>query len=84
MAHRSTWFADGLFNANGKPVRNMIDFVMIKKSSQVLVTNARSYGGFVTRSDHNPVIADLCLSIQKIANYNVFRILFQALPHVNY
>ena len=71
MAHRSTWFADGLFNVNGKPVRNMSDFVMIIKSSQVLVTNARSYGGFVTRSDHHPVIADLRLSIQKIANNSV-------------
>ena len=29
MAHRSTWFADGPFDANSKPSRNMIDLVVI-------------------------------------------------------
>ena len=57
MQHRSTWFADGLTHADGKPVRNQIDFVIARRSSAVIISDARSYGGFLTRSDHHPVIA---------------------------
>lgn len=66
MHHRSTWFADGLVHSDGKPVRNMIDYIMVKKTNVTFVTNARSYGGFGTRSDHHPVIADLYISFKII------------------
>lgn len=62
MKHRSTWFSDGLTHPDGKPVRNMIDFVMMRRSKSVKLVNARSYGGFTTRSDHHPVIAEFALS----------------------
>lgn len=65
MQHRSTWFSDGLCHADGKPVRNMIDYVMMRRSKSVKLINARSYGGFTTRSDHHPVIADFSLSFWK-------------------
>eukprot|EP00117_Sycon_ciliatum_P013997 scpid36528/ scgid14447/ Craniofacial development protein 2; p97 bucentaur protein len=59
MCNRSTWFADGLLHANGKPVRNKIDFIIMRRSNVLKVVDSRSYGGFVTRSDHHPVIADI-------------------------
>eukprot|EP00117_Sycon_ciliatum_P028840 scpid42860/ scgid3590/ LINE-1 reverse transcriptase homolog len=40
----------------------MIDFIAVKTGGLTSVTNARSYGGFRTRSDHHPVIADFRLS----------------------
>ena len=65
MQHRSTWFSDGLSHPDGKPVRNMIDFVIARRTDKVKLTNARSYGGFMTRSDHHPVIADFVLTLRK-------------------
>jgi len=65
MAHRSTWFSDGMRHADGKPVRNMIDIIMVRRCSVASITDSRSYGGFTTRSDHHPVIADLRLSFPK-------------------
>ena len=41
---------------------------MVRKSDVSIVTNARSYGGFITRSDHHPVIADVRLSFKKSNN----------------
>ena len=65
MQHRSTWFSDGLSHPDGKPVRIMIDFVIARRTDKVKLTNARSYGGFMTRSDHHPVIADFVLTLRK-------------------
>jgi len=65
MEHRSTWFSDGLRYPDGKPVRNMIDFVIMKRSSLTQVTDSRSYGGFTTRSDHHPVIADISVALSR-------------------
>jgi len=62
MQHRATWFSDGLSHRDGQPVRNMIDYVIMRRSETVRVTDARSYGGFSTRSDHHPVIADFQLT----------------------
>ena len=43
----------------------MTDFVMMRHSHSVKILNARSYGGFTTRSDHHPVITDFQLSFWK-------------------
>ena len=66
MQHRSTWFSDGLVHADGKPVRNMIDYVIVKRSTMAAVLDARSFGGFTTRSDHHPVIAVLGIALSKV------------------
>ena len=66
MQHRSTWFADGLTYADGKPVRNQIDFVIARRSSAVIISDAMSYSGFPTRSDHHPVIAVFYLSFRRV------------------
>ena len=79
MQHRSTWFSDGLVHRDGQPVRNMIDFVIMRRSNTVRVVNARSYGGFTIRSDHHLVIADFRLTFwrcttlyYKATNYRCF------------
>ena len=41
MQHRSKWFSDGLVHADGKPVRNMIDYVIVKRSTMAAVLDAR-------------------------------------------
>lgn len=57
----------GLVHADGKPVCNMIDFVItVCQSYRTYVINARSYGGVTTRFDHHPVIADIGTSISRI------------------
>ncbi|XP_065193092.1 craniofacial development protein 2-like [Sycon ciliatum] len=66
MQHRSTWFSDGLVHADGKPVRNMIDYVIVKRFTMAAVLDARSFGGFTTRSDHHPVIAVLGIALSKV------------------
>eukprot|EP00117_Sycon_ciliatum_P013301 scpid106317/ scgid14018/ len=45
-----------------------VGIFMVRKSDVSIVTNARSYGGFITRSDHHPVIADVRLSFKKSNN----------------
>ena len=42
----------------------MIDFEIARRTDKVKLTNARSYGGFMTRSDHHPVIADFVLTLR--------------------
>ena len=65
MLQRSTWFADGLTHADGEQVRNQIDFVIARRSSAVIISDARSCGGFLTRSNHHPVIAVFHLSFRR-------------------
>ena len=43
----------------------MIDFVIARRTDKVKLTHARSYGGFMTRSDHHPVVADFVLTLRK-------------------
>ena len=63
LAHRSTWIApekknptnhyDGTSRKN--PIRNQIDYIITKISQRCLITNARSYGGCNTYTDHKLV-----------------------------
>jgi hypothetical protein len=64
-AHRTTWTApehikehlahDGTPRRN--PYRNQIDYIIARNCHRKLVTNARSYGGIETSSDHKLVKA---------------------------
>ena len=63
MAHRTTWTApervlptqhhDGTTRRN--PFRNQIDYIMVKTIHKCLITDARSYGGTETYTDHKLV-----------------------------
>ena len=66
MHHRATWFSDGLCHADGKQVRNMIDYAIICKSAWLSIKDAKFYAGFSTMSDHHPVIIDVSPSFKRI------------------
>ena len=76
MQHRSTWFSDGPSHRDGKPVQNRIDFVIARRTDKVKLTNARSYGGFMTRSDHHPVIADFVLTLRAERSIDLCSIIY--------
>ena len=66
LAHVTTWQAPEVLSAMHKdgtprrnPVRNQIDYVMVRKANMKHVTNSRSYSSMSTRTDHRMVIADI-------------------------
>ena len=68
MCHRTTWtapFRKCIDKQSNKirqnPYRNQIDYICVKDIKNITVTNARSYGGTRTSSDHKLVIADIKL-----------------------
>ena len=74
MAHRVTWTAperkkehlsyDG--NIRRNPYRNQIDYILIRIEHKSLLTNARSYSGTITSSDHKLVKTSLRLEWTKL------------------
>ena len=65
-AHRTTWQSpenpearhkDGTQRRN--PIRNQIDYMIFKQDQMRLVTDARSYSGMLTKSDHRLVVATM-------------------------
>ena len=64
LSHRTTWTApyreyithDGTYRRN--PIRNQIDYILIKKQHINSLKNSRSYGGILTDTDHKLVIAN--------------------------
>ena len=61
MAHRTTWESPG-----NSPVRNQIDYILVKQNARKLVKNCRSYNGTTTNSDHRIVICDIELKWYKM------------------
>ena len=56
MAHRTTWTSPKQPKTPRRNLyRNQIDFILIRKQHLCLATNARSYGGTTTTSDHKLV-----------------------------
>ena len=61
MSHRTTWTApyrefnthDGQTRRN--PIRNQIDFIIVRNSQRRYIMDARSYGGMRTDTDHKMV-----------------------------
>ena len=72
MSRRSTWSAPykPIMTSYGKirrnPVRNQIDYILINKRHLQFVTNSRSYNNTQTISDHNLVIMNLRLELNKL------------------
>ena len=48
------------------PIRNQLDYIIIRRNTKHLIQNSRSYGGTNTDSDHKMVIADINLDTRKI------------------
>ena len=61
MTHRTTWTAPfrNFTTYNGEerrnPIRNQIDFIIMSNKHRSFVTNARSYSGICTETDHKLV-----------------------------
>ena len=72
LGHRTTWTApmrkftchDGTVRRN--PVRNQIDYVITRKDQKHLITDARSFGGTYTNTDHKMVIMNIKLAEHKL------------------
>ena len=48
------------------PIRNLIDYVIIRREQLQQVNDARSYAGMQTNSDHRMVIASVKASLPKM------------------
>ena len=58
LTHRTTW--TGTKPANRRnPVRNQIDYILVRRNHRIFVNDSRSYSGTTTHSDHKIVIADM-------------------------
>ena len=73
-AHRTTWeapyrkFTTRTGEQRRNPVRNQIDYIITKISHRRFVTDARSYGGIRTDTDHKLVKARFHVEWYKIKN----------------
>jgi len=56
--HISTWHG----TLNGTPYHNQIDYILCRQNNAHILTNARSYRGTITDSDHSIVITTLDFS----------------------
>jgi len=72
LSHRTTWTApyreyithDGTYRRN--PIRNQIDYILVKKQHINLLKNSRSYGGILTDTDHKLVIANFQIKTKNL------------------
>ena len=63
MRYRTTWHGTIVTSdGRGKPVYNMIDYIVIREQCKPLVIKAGSYSGTETFSDYRLVIADMELT----------------------
>ena len=78
-SHLTTWECPERTNGNldaktqtvrRNPYRNQIDFILIRKSPSLLVTNSRAYNGIRTKSDHKIVIMDVRIKWRIAGNRN--------------
>ena len=73
-AHRTTWEAPfrNFITRSGEerrnPVRNQIDYIITRAEHRKFVTNARSYGGIWTDTDHKLVMTKFKIEWYKIKN----------------
>ena len=59
LAHRATWTSNFDPQHNRRnPIRNQIDYILVKKHHIRHITNSRSYSGTTLDSDHRLVIID--------------------------
>ena len=76
LSHRTTWTApyrnyvthDGTQRRN--PIRNQIDYVITRNRYRRLITDSRSYGGFLTETDHKIVKITVKLEWRNIYQKN--------------
>ena len=76
LCHRTTWTApdrryithDGSERRN--PIRNQIDFIIIRNEYKHLITDSRSYNGTNTDTDHKMVICKMNINLHKIYRKN--------------
>ena len=72
--HRTTWeapfrnFTTSSGEERRNPVRNQIDYIITRTEHRKFVTNARSYGGIWTDTDHKLVKANMKVEWYKIKN----------------
>ena len=72
LAHRATWISPGEFKNNrNNPVRNQIDYLIVKNESKHKIRDSRSYSGIFTDTDHRLVKLEIREEIINIKLLNV-------------
>ena len=72
MSHRSTWIAPfrNFITWNGEkrknPIRNQIDYMIVRNKSRRCINDSRSYGGAETDSDHKIVKMNMHIECTKL------------------
>ncbi len=62
-AHRTTWESPD--KADGKKIRNQIDYILVRNYHRIFVEDSRSYAGTQTFSDHRLVMAKFNINWQR-------------------
>ena len=71
MAHRTTWTAPEKHTTTRRnPVRNQIDYIMIRSAHRCFLQDARSYNGTEVYSDHSLVISKMDINWYKKTKHN--------------
>jgi hypothetical protein len=70
-SHRTTWAGSRRDRETGEvlPIYNQIDYILVKARQRPRVTNARSYAGTVTNSDHRLVAMEIRVKANKHATH---------------
>ena len=63
MAHRATWESPANYSEHNRrnPYRNLIDYIIVRKSQKHTIHDSRSHNGLMTYTDHRPVRAKMNL-----------------------
>ena len=75
MAHRTTWEIPGPKPGRRNPYRYQIDYIIVKNSHRMMITDSRSYSGINTNTDHRLVMAKFNLEWHKLKKSNNRRII---------
>ena len=75
MAHRTTWeapyraykYKDGTIRKN--PIRNQVDYAICRNQHRRFITDARSYSGTTTGTDHRLVIMKTNFQRKKMRHF---------------
>ena len=76
MCHQATWtatfrnFTTWNGEARKNPIRNQIDYIMVRNKYKAFITNSRSYGGITKDSDHKLVKTEMHLQWTKMQKQN--------------
>ena len=82
LAHRATWVSSCNYKNRRNPVRNQIDYMLVRISHLKCVLDSRSYSGLFLDTDHRMVITKIKIT-DKRNNFHKLRVERNNLNSIN-